>query len=137
MQHECLCTLHSIQFHNTVVTVKKLHSAAHMSDKDTIHCRGRAENGVNLNLTYFQPMGVVRLLFYLQAGRGTWKLMLSSVLVAESQLQIPLLSPFLHCSCCVFTFLQSTCRVSDGQSPQRQGEQKQVVFYSISCWHFK
>lgn len=38
-------------------------------------------------------MGVVRLQFYLQAGRGTWKLMLSSVLVAESQLQIPLLSP--------------------------------------------
>lgn len=84
------------------MTVKKLHSAAHLSDEDTIHCRGRGDLGVNLNLTYFQPMGVVRLQFYLQAGRGTWKLMLSSVLVAESQLHIPLLSLFLHCSCCVY-----------------------------------
>lgn len=79
-------------FRSLLQSKEKLHSTVSLSYKDTIHCSGTVRNDVNLNLTYFQPMGVVRLQFYPQAGRGTWKLMLSSVLVAESQLQIPPLS---------------------------------------------
>lgn len=78
-----------------------LHSAVSLSAEDTVRCSGTARNDVNLNLTHFQPMGVVRLQFYQRAGRCTRKLMLSSESVAESQLQIPPLSPVLCFRLCV------------------------------------
>lgn len=42
-----------------------VYPTVNLSGEETIHCGATVKNDVNLNLTYFQPMGVVRLQFYL------------------------------------------------------------------------
>lgn len=63
-EHELLllCTLHSLSLrHDKTSFLEQLRSTVNLSNRETVHCNSTAENDVNVNLTYFYPMGVARL----------------------------------------------------------------------------